>query len=105
MKSQPIFPFLAPLDEFVLRLRGFNPQNLTEKDVSKKYAIIAARLVASGRSLSTTSIPEQERRQPRPAQIEGWPFCGRSALAFADFRSTSEVGRREVVVERISLPL
>jgi hypothetical protein len=73
--------------------------------MSKKYAILAASLAASGRCLSTTSIPEQEGRQPSAAQIEDWPFCDRSALAFADFRNNSEINRHEVVVERISLPL
>jgi hypothetical protein len=70
--------------------------------MSKKYAIIAARLVASGRSLATTSIAEQKRCGPSSAQIEDWPFCDRSALALADFRSNSEISRRDVVVERVS---
>ena len=102
VKSQPLFPSLAALDQSVLRPRGFNPQNLTEKDMSKKYAIIAARLVTSGRSLATTSIAEQKRCGPSSAQIEDWPFCDRSALAFADFSSNSQISRRDVVVERMS---
>jgi hypothetical protein len=71
----------------------------------KKYAILAAALVASGRSLSTPSISEQDGREWNFDRVaDDWPFCDRSVLAVADFRSSSETSRREPVDEPMSLP-
>jgi hypothetical protein len=52
--------------------------------MSKKYAILAAGLVASGRSLSTTSILEGGGREPNSVAqyADDWPFSRGSALAF-----------------------
>jgi hypothetical protein len=53
--------------------------------MAKKYAILAAAFVASGRSVPTASVLEQDRREPKSrAHIaDDWPFCDRSALAFS----------------------
>jgi hypothetical protein len=74
--------------------------------MSKKYAFLAAALVASGRSLSTISILDHGRRELNTVAPIGddWPFCDRSALAIADLGSSSEKRRREQVVEPMSLP-
>ena len=45
--------------------------------MSKKFSILAAALVASGRSLSTTSILDHwvsANRSPRPV-ADDWSFC------------------------------
>ena len=56
------------------------------EDMSKKYAILAAGLVASGRSLSTTSIPDQRGDKPKhtPA-VDNAPFCDGIDFALAEF--------------------
>ena len=52
--------------------------------MSKKYAILAAALVASGRGLSTTSILDRCGRELNSVTpfADGWLFCRGSALAF-----------------------
>ena len=54
--------------------------------MSKKYAILAAGLVATGRSLSTTSIPDQRGDSPKhPAVVNTGSFCDGIDFALAEF--------------------
>lgn len=48
----------------------------------KPYSILAAALVASGRSLSTETIgaPRGADRMSRPFLGDDWPFCDGTAL-------------------------
>jgi hypothetical protein len=54
--------------------------------MSKKYAILAAGLVASGRSLSTTSIVDQRAEKPKHTHAVGnRPFFDAIDFALAEF--------------------
>ena len=53
--------------------------------MSKKYAILGAGLVASGRSLSTTSISNQRGDSPKHAPpVETGPFFDGNDFALAE---------------------